>query len=158
MVGQLTSTQKNATAIKHALDVQKALSTNNYHAFFELYLNAPNMGAYIMDHFVDRERAKALVVITKAYDCLIFTFTGQLIIVMVCLLNRYLQLDVKFIRDKFAFDGSQQTCDFLSNHQAIFRNPNAPEDDRILDCKASHLSLAQAYESKYRKAVIVGAI
>jgi hypothetical protein len=38
----------------------------NYHAFFELYEKAPNMGAYIMDHFVDRERIKALIVITKA--------------------------------------------------------------------------------------------
>ena len=111
-----------------------------------------------MDHFVDRERAKALVVITKAYDCLILTYNGQLIIVMLHLLHRYLQLDVKFIRDKFGFDGSQQTCDFLSKHQAVFRNPNAPEDERILDCKSSHLSLSQAYESKYRKAVIVGAI
>jgi hypothetical protein len=38
----------------------------NYHALFEMYLNAPNMGAYIMDHFIDRERAKALLIMTKA--------------------------------------------------------------------------------------------
>lgn len=35
-----------------------------------MYLNAPNMGAYIMDHFIDRERAKALMVITKAWAAL----------------------------------------------------------------------------------------
>jgi hypothetical protein len=38
----------------------------NYHAFFLLYLNAPNMGAYIMDHFIDRERVRAMMVITRA--------------------------------------------------------------------------------------------
>ena len=68
LVGKLTNTQKSSSAIKHALDVQKALSTTNYHAFFEYYSTAPNMGAYIMDHFVDRERAKALMVISKAYE------------------------------------------------------------------------------------------
>jgi SAC3 family protein LENG8/THP3 len=52
--------------VKHALAVQRALAIGNYHAFFDLYLNAPNMGAYIMDHFVDRERLRALLVMTKA--------------------------------------------------------------------------------------------
>ena len=67
LVGQLSGKQKVSNAIKHALEVQRALSTNNYHAFFELYSNAPNMGAYIMDHFVDRERTKALMIMSKAY-------------------------------------------------------------------------------------------
>lgn len=66
LVGQLTGKQKTSPAVKHALEVQRALSANNYHAFFEYYSNAPNMGAYIMDHFVDRERTKGLMVMTKA--------------------------------------------------------------------------------------------
>ena len=70
LVGQLTGKQKASPCIKHALEVQRAMSTNNYHAFFEYYTNAPNMGAYIMDHFVDRERTKALMVMTKA--CVLF--------------------------------------------------------------------------------------
>lgn len=52
--------------MQHALRVQRALSMGNYHTFFELYLAAPNMGGYIMDHFTDRERAKALLVMSKA--------------------------------------------------------------------------------------------
>lgn len=40
----------------------------NYHAFFRLFLDAPNMGGYIMDHFSDRERMKALIVMTKAWE------------------------------------------------------------------------------------------
>lgn len=66
-VGQLTPQQKSSTAVQHALSVQRAISMGNYHALFDLYLNAPNMGAYIMDHFIDRERVKALMIMTKAY-------------------------------------------------------------------------------------------
>ena len=66
-VSQLTSKQKESLAGKHALAVQRSLALGNYHAFFEQYLNAPNMGAYIMDHFVDRERLRALFIMTKAY-------------------------------------------------------------------------------------------
>lgn len=65
-VGQLTPKQKNDAAVRHALSVSRALVMGNYHSFFELYMSAPNMGAYIMDHFIDRERVKALMVITKA--------------------------------------------------------------------------------------------
>lgn len=54
-------------AIQHALDVNTALSTNNYHKFFQLYVNAPNMGGYIMDIFCDRERLVALSTICKAF-------------------------------------------------------------------------------------------
>lgn len=53
-------------AVQHALRVQRALSMGNYHTLFDMYIRAPNMGAYIMDHFIDRERAKALVIMTKA--------------------------------------------------------------------------------------------
>lgn len=65
-VGQLTPKQKADPAVRHALSVQRALAMGNYHSLFELYMTAPNMGAYIMDHFIDRERVKALMVITKA--------------------------------------------------------------------------------------------
>src|ERR1700722_15933000 len=66
-VGQLTPKQKTDPAVEHALKVQRAMSTGNYHAFFELYINSPNMGAYIMDHFIERERVRALMMMTKAY-------------------------------------------------------------------------------------------
>jgi len=44
-VSQLTSKHKATMAVKHALDVQRSLALGNYHAFFDQYLNAPNMGA-----------------------------------------------------------------------------------------------------------------
>lgn len=38
----------------------------NYHLFFSLYNTVPNMGGYIMDHFVERERIRALLVMSKS--------------------------------------------------------------------------------------------
>jgi hypothetical protein len=52
--------------VQHALKVQTALATSNYHAFFVLFNEAPNMGAYMMDHFVPRERVAALATMSKA--------------------------------------------------------------------------------------------
>lgn len=66
-VGQLTPKQKADPSVQHALDVQRAVSMGNYHAFFRLFLDSPNMGGYIIDHFSDRERIKALIIMTKAY-------------------------------------------------------------------------------------------
>lgn len=66
LVGRLTKKQKSSESIKQALEMQKALSTNNYHSFFSLYTDAVNMGAYVIDQFADRERAKALMIMSKA--------------------------------------------------------------------------------------------
>ncbi|KAL5531662.1 hypothetical protein ACEPAG_4539 [Sanghuangporus baumii] len=137
LVGQLTDQQKSQKAIRHALEVQRAMSGNNYHAFFELYNNAPNMGAYIMDHFVDRERTKALIVISKAYQ----------------------RMPLAFIRDELAFDNAAHVTTFLTQHGAAFyQNPNVPDDQKVLACKAMQVPLAQAFDEKYRKARITGAV
>lgn len=66
LVGQLTDEQKAASAIRHALEVSKALTRNNYHAFFRLFDTAPNMGGYIMDHFVEEKRILALITMCKS--------------------------------------------------------------------------------------------
>ena len=60
VLADLTPTEKKKPAIKHALDARSALALGNYHRFFQLYLNTPNMGAYLMDMFVGRERLVAL--------------------------------------------------------------------------------------------------
>lgn len=62
----LTITDKQQPAVKHALQVRSALASGNYHRFFRLYLDTPNMGAYLMDMFVGRERLAALANICKA--------------------------------------------------------------------------------------------
>ncbi|KAG0345989.1 hypothetical protein BG004_002685 [Podila humilis] len=67
VLASLTPVQKGDAAVKHALQVRTALSSSNYYSFFKLYAAAPNMGGYLMDQFVDRERVEAMKSICKAY-------------------------------------------------------------------------------------------
>ena len=60
VLADLTLAEKKDAAVKHALDTRSALALGNYHRFFQLYLETPNMGAYLMDMFVTRERLAAL--------------------------------------------------------------------------------------------------
>ncbi|KAI0350684.1 hypothetical protein OH77DRAFT_1412614 [Trametes cingulata] len=136
-VGQLTERQKADPAVRHALSVQRAVAMGNYHALFDLYMNAPNMGAYIMDHFIDRERIRALMVMTKAYRT----------------------LPLSFIQNELAFETPAAAREFLVEHRAgFFQNPNAPDAEAVLDCKPAGPQLAQIYEEKYRKVQIKGAV
>ena len=66
VLADLTATEKKEPAIKHALSARSALALGNYHQFFKLYLETPNMGAYLMDIFVSRERLAALTNMCKA--------------------------------------------------------------------------------------------
>lgn len=66
LLAELTPADKAQDAVKHALDVRSALALGNYHKFFRLYLQAPNMGAYMMDMFIERERLNALANISRA--------------------------------------------------------------------------------------------
>ena len=66
VLADLTPAEKKEPAIKHALDARSALALGNYHRFFQLYLETPNMGAYLMDMFVTRERLAALSNICRA--------------------------------------------------------------------------------------------
>ncbi|KAF7797191.1 hypothetical protein EIP86_008383 [Pleurotus ostreatoroseus] len=134
--GQLTPKQRSDPAVKHALGVQRALAMGNYHSLFNLYLNAPNMGAYIMDHFISRERVKALIVMTKAYRT----------------------LPLPFIQTELGFDTLAQAREFLMEHRAPFQNPNSGDEQKVLDCKPAALPLMQAFEEKYRKVQIKGAV
>jgi hypothetical protein len=65
-VSRLTPEQKAEEEVAHALSVQRAVSSGNYRAFFQLYLSAPKMSGYIMDHMKDRERVKALIIMTRS--------------------------------------------------------------------------------------------
>lgn len=65
-LADLTAAEKEERPIKHALDVRSSLALGNYHRFFQLYLDTPNMGAYLMDMFVARERLAALANLCRA--------------------------------------------------------------------------------------------
>ena len=66
VLAELTTADRNDTAVKHALEVRSALALGNYHRFFKLYIDVPNMGSYLMDMFANRERLAALTNICKA--------------------------------------------------------------------------------------------
>ncbi|KAG1746681.1 SAC3/GANP/Nin1/mts3/eIF-3 p25 family-domain-containing protein [Suillus paluster] len=136
-VGTLTPRQKKDAAVHHALQVQRAISMGNYHALFEMYWDAPNMGAYIMDYFIDRERIRALMTMTKAYRT----------------------LSLPFIQEELGFETVTEAREFLMTHgSAFFTNPNAPDREKTVECKSAAPQLAQIYEEKYRKVGIKGAI
>lgn len=132
-VGQLTPKQKADAAVQHALAVQRALAVGNYCSLFELYFSAPNMGGYIMDHFVDRERTRALIIISKAYRT----------------------IPILFVHKELAFDSLGATRAFLEDHSCAFYVDKNQEN---LDCKRANAVLNEVYESKYRKVGIKGAI
>lgn len=65
-LANLTLEQLQDPSVIHAIAVRQAVSQGNYTKFFRLFNAAPKMGAYLMDHFVPRERVQALVIMTKA--------------------------------------------------------------------------------------------
>jgi SAC3 family protein LENG8/THP3 len=143
--------------VKHALDVQRAISSGNYHSLFLLYDEAPNMSGYIMDHFVDRERTKALIVITKAQVLPSLSISIEL---MKHCFSSYKKVSLTFLAKELAFESSpEQAKEYLTSHGlAFFLNPNSPDSEKTLDCKAAAAQLATVYEQKYRKVGIKGAI
>ena len=67
LIADLTPAEKSNAAVQHALEARSALALGNYHRFFQLYLETPNMGAYLMDIFVPRERLAALCNICRSW-------------------------------------------------------------------------------------------
>lgn len=68
-------------------------------------------------------------------------------------------MPLTFIRDELTFENIAQVDTFLDDHNsAFYQNPDAADEQKVLDCKSAQAPLAQAYEEKYRKAIIKGAI
>jgi hypothetical protein len=96
MLAELTPADKTHPWIKHALDVRSSLALGNYHKFFRLYLEAQNMGAYLMDMFVERERLQALANISRGY----------------------MSVSLRFLTDELGFDNDESCREFLETHGA----------------------------------------
>jgi len=94
-LADLTAAEKKDKAIKHALDVRSALALGNYHRFFQLYNETPNMGAYLMDMFVLRERLAALCNICKAYKQ---------------------DVPLRFVTEELYFESDVEAAQFILDH------------------------------------------
>ncbi|KAI9263177.1 nuclear export factor [Phascolomyces articulosus] len=129
---ELTKEQKENALVKHALHVRSALSTSNYHQFFKLYRVAPQMGGYLMDQFVERERVRSLLILCKA-----FRPTMQL----------------AFIKDELAFESQHDLVEFLKSHNACILT----QDKQALDTKAALKSLGES-SKQFNKVDIKGQI
>jgi len=82
----------------------------NYHRFFRLYLDTPNMGAYLMDMFVTRERLLALSNICRAYKP---------------------HVKLRFITEELGFEGDNEAYHFILEH-----SPDLLEERSIGDEEA----------------------
>ena len=64
---KLTKEELAHPAVLHALEVRHALVMGDYYNFFRLYANAPNMGMYLLDGMLLRQRVLALMRIKTVY-------------------------------------------------------------------------------------------
>lgn len=131
MAGISTEVKEDAN-VRHALQVRSSMATNNYHRFFHLYLHAPNMGGYLMDQFVERERAQALMILCKAFRP---------------------SLKLSFITKELAFDNQEQLEKFLKEHKAW--HVTGKGEDIALDTKTASNHLAESAK-RYKKIDIKG--
>lgn len=76
-LAHLTKEEKEDPAIRHALLIRSAWALSNYHTFFQLYLNAPNMSGYLLDLFVQRERVQALKAMVKSWVVFVLYLLGH---------------------------------------------------------------------------------
>lgn len=111
----------SARNIKHALKVYEAFSMGNYAKFFKLYDEAPLMGGYLMDMFVEKERKKALLKITQAYRP---------------------SIPINHIRKVLAFESLEDCVEFLKKME-VSHTP----DCLSIDCKESVGTLLQAQKT-----------
>ncbi|GAA5952085.1 hypothetical protein JCM21900_006246 [Sporobolomyces salmonicolor] len=144
-LAELTPEETRDISVSHALAVRHAVSQGNYTKFFRLFNAAPKMGAYVMDHFVPRERVTALVTMCKAY----------------------LQIPLTLVTSQLSFDSDQEAHDFLAAHNAAVYKPppkdeggrdlQPPLGDQQLDCKKALPTLSEVL-GKMQKADLKGQI
>jgi len=96
-------------AVAHALDVREAMALNDYRNFLRLYARVPNMGAYIMDLFVDKVRLSTLKIMCKAYRPTVL---------------------VEFLQKGLGFDDAVDCVLFLKEHSAVFSSDQQSIDTR----------------------------
>lgn len=135
-LADLTTAEKEERPIKHALNVRSSLALGNYHRFFQLYMDTPNMGAYLMDMFVGRERLAAICNICKAYKP---------------------DVKLRFITEELGFESDADAAQFIIDYEGQDLLQDRTEYIAFLAAKAG--PLFEAAKSKaFQKVDIKGQI
>ncbi|KAI1462118.1 SAC3/GANP/Nin1/mts3/eIF-3 p25 family-domain-containing protein [Annulohypoxylon moriforme] len=135
-IADLTTAEKEERPIKHALDVRSALALGNYHKFFQLYLDVPNMGAYLMDMFIKRERLAALANMCKAFKP---------------------DLKLRYITEELAFESDAEAAQFIIDYGGQDFLQERPEHIVFLTGKAGML-FETARNEAFRRVDLKGQI
>ncbi|KAF4126498.1 SAC3/GANP/Nin1/mts3/eIF-3 p25 family, partial [Geosmithia morbida] len=135
-IADLTPAEKTERPIKHALDVRSALALGNYHRFFQLYMDTPNMGAYLMDMFIVRERLAALCNICRAYKP---------------------DVKLRFITEELSFESDADAAQFIIDHNGQHLLEERNDSIRFLSGKAGTL-FEGAKTSAFQRVDIKGQI
>ena len=165
VLATLTKAEKEDKAIQHALAVRSVLATRNYHRFFRLYVDCPNMGAYLMDSFIERERLFALEIICKAYISLNpvhYTF-GSIQLTYLVESSYRVYIELRFLTDELGFESDGECAQFLTNHGAgDFLMEKQGEDGSVVaikfNCPPARPIFTAAKEAAFRKVDIKGQI
>ncbi|KAL8793752.1 MAG: hypothetical protein Q9195_003693 [Heterodermia aff. obscurata] len=136
MLADLTAAEKKDVAVKHALDARSALALGNFHKFFQLYLGTPNMGAYLMDMFVGRERLAALSNICLSYK---------------------MDVKLRFITEELGFESDDESARFICEHGGQAFLEERDDGVRLVTGKASNY-FEPAKQAAFRRVDIKGQI
>ncbi|ORZ18974.1 SAC3/GANP/Nin1/mts3/eIF-3 p25 family-domain-containing protein [Absidia repens] len=133
LLGEIKKTgEQHSACVDHALKVRSALATGNYHQLFRLYEEAPNMGGYLMDQFIERERIQALLVLCKSYQ---------------------MGIPVDFVLQELGFENIKDLGLFFKKY-GIPRNRKTPS---IIDTKGA-LCIIQEASKRFTRVDIKGQI
>ena len=152
VLADLMPEEKKDPAVQHALETRSALALGNYHRFFQLYLDTPNMGAYLMDMFVARERLAALSNICISYVVLsIFKHDTNT--------NLRYKPDVKlrFFTEELGFESDDESARFVCDHGGQSFLEEREGEVRLLTGKALRF-FEPARNSAFKKVDIKGQI
>ncbi|CAN6670532.1 protein Thp3p [Trichomonascus vanleenenianus] len=117
--------------VAHALKVSEAMACRNYHRLFKLYVRAPNMGGYVMDSFITRERLHALSVMCRAYRP---------------------ELELSFLTKELGFQDEEDCAAFLGEYSVTLT------DTKKLVTKDAFPKFELARQSAFKKVDIKGQI
>ncbi|RDA94752.1 hypothetical protein CP533_6736 [Ophiocordyceps camponoti-saundersi (nom. inval.)] len=135
-LADLTTAEKHEWPIKHAIAVRSAVALGNHHEFFKLYMDTPNMGAYLMDMFVMRERLAALCNICKGYKP---------------------DVNLDFLTAELAFESDEDAAQFIIDHKGEHLLDDRKDHIAFLSGKAGPL-FEGAKSAAFRKVDIKGQI